>query len=153
MVAGNKKDVVISNQIYSLPSPARVLIYGWHYTSGTPIQPLYGGHIDTYADYSHGIRLVQKAMTVDGVSANGPTILGSSTNHTLLSDEAVIPIAFYPDTSSTVPTLPAAPTSFAVLSSASTSIEVEVFNHTADQYEAYLSTDGISFSGPHNFLT
>lgn len=44
-VAVNKKDVVISNQIYSLPSPARVLIYGWHYTSGTPIQPLCGGHI------------------------------------------------------------------------------------------------------------
>ncbi|MFT7615027.1 MAG: hypothetical protein ACI9J3_004015, partial [Parvicellaceae bacterium] len=153
LVAGNKKDVVISNQIYSLPSPARVLIYGWHYLSGTPIQPLYGGHIDTYADYSHGIRLVQKAMTVDGVAADGPTILGSSTDHTLLSDEGVIPIAFYPDTSSTVPTLPAVPTSFAVLSSTSTSIEVEVFNHTADQYEAYLSTDGISFSGPLNFLT
>jgi len=151
LVAGNKKDVVISNQIYSLPSPARVLIYGWHYTSGSPIQPLYGGHIDTYADYSHGIRLVQKAMTVDGVPADGPTILGSSTDYMLLSDEGIIPIAYYPDTSSTLTAPPTIPTSYSVFSGTSTSINIQVFNHVADQYQLYLSTDGASFSGPFTY--
>jgi hypothetical protein len=52
LVGGDKKDVVISNIIYGNPAPGRVVIYGWHYTSGTPIQPLYCGHEDTYADYS-----------------------------------------------------------------------------------------------------
>jgi hypothetical protein len=90
LVSGDKKDVVISTMIYSnlhtgVPKP--VVIYGWHYTSGTPIQPLYNGHEETYADYSHGIRLVQNAITVDG-SPN--TIANALTNPSLaalLSDE------------------------------------------------------------------
>jgi len=43
LVGGDKKDVVISNIIYGYPAPGRVVIYGWHYLSGTPIQPLYNG--------------------------------------------------------------------------------------------------------------
>ena len=54
MVGGHKKDVVLSNRISE--NQDKVVIYGWHRTNGQPIQPLYAGHINWYADYSHGIR-------------------------------------------------------------------------------------------------
>src|SRR5439155_18545018 len=58
LVGGHKKDVVISNRLKEKPN--RVAIYGWHKLDGKPIQPLYVGHGDFYADYSHGIRLVKQ---------------------------------------------------------------------------------------------
>ena len=72
LVSGDKKDVIISTKIYTnfvSGGPTKpVVIYGWHYQNGDPIQPLYNGHEETYADYSHGVRLVQMTMTVDGSS-------------------------------------------------------------------------------------
>lgn len=90
LVAGDKKDVVISSLIHSnlhagVPKP--VVIYGWHYPSGSPIQPLYNGHEETYADYSHGIRLVQMNLTVDGNPDTVTNVLASSSLATLLSDD------------------------------------------------------------------
>ncbi len=90
LVSGDKKDVVISTMIYSnlhsgVPQP--VVIYGWHYTSGVPIQPLYNGHEQTYADYSHGIRLVQNAMTLDGSPNPVTNVLTNPNLAALLSDE------------------------------------------------------------------
>jgi len=67
-----------------------VVIYGWHYLSGTPIQPLYNGHGETYVDYSHGIRLVQMAMTLNGKPETVTNICASSTFYSLLSDEGPI---------------------------------------------------------------
>jgi hypothetical protein len=90
LVSGDKKDVVISTMIYSnLHSgvPAPVVIYGWLYTSGVPIQPLYNGHADTYMDYSHGIRLVQNAITVDGSPKTITNVLTNPNLAALLSDE------------------------------------------------------------------
>ena len=94
LVSGDKKDVVISPLIYSnlhtgVPKP--VVIYGWHYTSGSPIQPLYNGHEQTYADYSHGTRLVQMNLTVDGAPNTVTNVLTSPTLATLLSDETIAP--------------------------------------------------------------
>ena len=66
LVAGTKKDVVIANALFA--RPGKVAIYGWHHPDGTPIQPLYTGHIAAYADYSHGVRLVRRRMTVDGAA-------------------------------------------------------------------------------------
>jgi len=66
LVAGTKKDVVITR---IPPHPERthhVIIYGWHKPDGTPIQPVYDGHINTYVDYSHGIRLIRNKALVDG---------------------------------------------------------------------------------------
>ena len=93
LVSGDKKDVVISTLIYSslhagVPKP--VVIYGWHYTSGDPIQPLYNGHEETYADYSHGIRLVQNAMTLDGSPNTVTNVVTQASLAALLSDEGVI---------------------------------------------------------------
>ena len=90
LVSGDKKDVVISTLIYSnlhsgVPKP--VVIYGWQYTSGLPIQPLFNGHDETYADYSHGIRLVQNALIVDGSPNTVTNVLTKSNLAALLSDE------------------------------------------------------------------
>jgi hypothetical protein len=95
LVSGDKKDVVISSMIYAdlhsgVPKP--VCIYGWHQVSppssnGLPIQPLYNGHAETYADYSHGIRLVQNALTVDGSPNTITNVLTNPNLAALLSDE------------------------------------------------------------------
>ncbi len=85
LIAGIKKDVVICNAINS--KPGYVCIYGWHYTSGSPIQPLYTGHVDWYVDYSHGIRLVNEYVRVDGVSMSAHDILKDPVLYKLLSKE------------------------------------------------------------------
>jgi len=93
LVAGHKKDVIISNAIVSglKPSvPKPVVIYGWHRPDGIPIQPLYNGHGEKYADYSHGIRLVKKMMVLDGQPVSAESILADEELCILLSDEGVI---------------------------------------------------------------
>ena len=77
--------MIYSNLHSGVPKP--VVIYGWHYTSGSPIQPLYNGHEETYADYSHGIRLVQNAITVDGGPNTITNVLTNPSLVALLSDE------------------------------------------------------------------
>ena len=88
LIAGIKKDVVITPLIAT--NPNKVAIYGWHYQSGTAIQPLYLGHEITYADYSHGIRLVKQKMLLDGGEVTAAGILADSSHCVLLSDEGVV---------------------------------------------------------------
>ncbi len=100
LVGGTHKDVVISNLIRTslktyVPKP--VVIYGWHKLDGTFWQPLYNGHEETYADYSHGIRLVQEAVSVGGSATTVSSILKDATLYVLLSDEGVIPNPRYGD--------------------------------------------------------
>lgn len=102
-VAGDKKDVIISTYIYNsfqngVTNP--VVIYGWQYPDGVPIQPLYNGHSEYYMDYSHGIRLVQQAITVDGSPTTVSNVLTNPALAALLSDEStysgnVIPQPYY----------------------------------------------------------
>ncbi|MFM6924742.1 MAG: hypothetical protein ACKOU7_04515 [Ferruginibacter sp.] len=66
LIAGIKKDVVLSGKISRDAKPNREAIYGWHQLNGKPIQPLYTGHINWWVDYSHGIRLVCRKIKVDG---------------------------------------------------------------------------------------
>ena len=63
LVAGQKKDLVITNRLATYPG--RVAIYGWHREDGTPIQSLSTVHGENYADYSHGVRLVSMVAYVD----------------------------------------------------------------------------------------
>src|SRR5204862_405661 len=58
LVAGIKKDVVVTNRLAERPN--RVAIYGWHKLDGLPIQPLTIVHVNWYVDYSHGIRLIKR---------------------------------------------------------------------------------------------
>jgi hypothetical protein len=72
-----------------------VLIYGWHWTTGKAIQPLTNVHQDYYMDYSHGIRLVRRAMTVDGKKITMEEALADPVLNALLSDEGVMKGPWY----------------------------------------------------------
>jgi len=86
LVAGHKKDVILSNQITSESS--KVIIYGWHMLSGSPIQPLYSGHVNWYADYSHGIRVLMSTCVINDSLMHISDVLQDPTLYQLLSDES-----------------------------------------------------------------
>lgn len=87
LIAGIKKDVVITGKISRAEKTDRVAIYGWHRPDGRPIQPLYTGHVNWYADYSHGIRLVYRVVFVDGKPMDYTEVLKSPVLHRVLCDE------------------------------------------------------------------
>lgn len=88
LVSGHKKDVVITNLLSS--KVGRIAIYGWHRGPGQPIQPLSTVHGATYADYSHGIRLVSEMVFIDGRLQSIYEILRDSYASRVLSDEGAI---------------------------------------------------------------
>jgi len=87
LIAGIKKDVVISGKISRSDKPNRVAIYGWHLPNGKPIQPLYTGHVNWYADYSHGIRLVYRKIKVNGKWMDYTDVLKHPILHKLICNE------------------------------------------------------------------
>ncbi|MES2446775.1 MAG: hypothetical protein V4546_06310 [Bacteroidota bacterium] len=97
LIAGHKKDIIISNKIYGEKS-ARVVIYGWHKLDGKPIQPMYNKHTNTWADYSHGVRLVQQNVWINGKKTKIAKVLKNEKLSILLSDEERIEKPFYPAT-------------------------------------------------------
>ncbi len=88
LAAGHKKDVVISNRVFS--TPGKVAIYGWHRPDGRPIQPLYTGHAASWVDYSHGVRLVRRGMIVNGAPKSIEEVLADPRLAPLLSNEGVM---------------------------------------------------------------
>ncbi len=88
LVAGAKKDIVLSNLRRS--SPPRMVIYGWHQRDGRPVQGLSNVHAPTYVDYSHGTRLVARRMLVDGREADLADVLADPSLAALVSDEGPI---------------------------------------------------------------
>jgi hypothetical protein len=117
LVAGHKKDVVVSN-IYK---PGRVLIYGWFWPDGMtppminatqrfgqPIQGRSNIHVDKdHVDYSHGIRFVSPIMTVDGVEKSTEEVLQDPVLSKLVSDEGPLRMIRYPTFNEPVPFRPA----------------------------------------------
>ena len=73
-----------------------VAIYGWHEQDGSPIQPLYTGHVDDWVDYSHGIRLVSRRVVIDGVEQDLHDLLQDSSRWRLVSDEGPMRAPRYP---------------------------------------------------------
>ena len=92
--AGHKKDVVITSRLNE--KPRRVAIYGWHFPSGEPVQPLTTVHGDWYVDYSHGIRPVKGAIKVDGTDMPYQLVLRDPKLHVLLSNEGIMSVSSYP---------------------------------------------------------
>lgn len=88
LVAGIKKDVVLTNRLKE--KPHKVAIYGWHYPDGRPIQSLYVGHVDWYVDYSHGVRLMSQQILVDGLTLKMADVLKDPRLCSLLSTEGTI---------------------------------------------------------------
>jgi len=88
LLAGAKKDVVVSNRVQERPN--RVALYGWQRLDGVPIQPLTIVHRSTYVDYSHGIRLVSGTVRVDGKTMAYDDVLRDPVLNIMLSDEGPI---------------------------------------------------------------
>lgn len=87
LIAGIKKDVVISEKVALNTKPDRVAIYGWHQTNGKPIQPLYTGHVNWYVDYSQGTRLVYNYIKVNGRNMHYTDVLKHPILKKLLCNE------------------------------------------------------------------
>ena len=86
LVAGHKKDVVVTPQL--LQHPGNVAIYGWQLVNGNPIQGLNAvSHDRNYYDYSHGIRLVSRTATLDGQQVDLVDIFKDAALCGLISDE------------------------------------------------------------------
>ncbi len=93
LVAGIKKDIVITNRLKE--KPGRVAIYGWHELDGKPIQPVTTVHVNTYVDYSHGARLVRKTMRIGDEQMPVAEALADESRAALLSDEGAVTGAGY----------------------------------------------------------
>jgi hypothetical protein len=87
LIAGHKKDLVLTNRLAQIPG--RVAIYGWHLATGRPIQPLSLVHGARYVDYSHGVRLVASVVNVGGVTRSIYDALQDTTIGSALSREGV----------------------------------------------------------------
>ncbi len=145
LVGGTKKDVIISNYIYqnlktNVPKP--VVIYGWHQLNGQPIQPVYNGHGETYADYSHGIRLVLDSVVVNGVTKTFSQLLSDPLLCVLVSDEGIIQKPYYTLSGTITP----APKSFCVTWDSPTSLAISAIPSTGTTFKAFWGNDGLYFN-------
>lgn len=149
MMGGLKKDVVISNLIADPTRQNHVVIYGWHYLNGTPIQPLYNGHINSYVDYSHGIRLLNATVKVDHEEMDIKTLLQDPILYKLLSDEAgPMPQPTYLSEG----ILPEKPKSWGIKTETDGRIKILVNpDPSVDQYHVAISSDGITFQPEGSF--
>lgn len=91
LLSGHKKDVVLTNRLYPKNPARRVAIYGWIQANGKPIQDLNpSSHEDTYADYSHGIRLIANDVMVNGNPMRIQDVFKDPKLCKLISDEGVL---------------------------------------------------------------
>jgi hypothetical protein len=87
LVAGHKKDIVLSNDL----APGRLAIHGLHLKGGTPLQP--GGiskHDANYKDYSHGVRLIDNDATLNGQNIKLSTVLKNPKYAYLVNTEGAL---------------------------------------------------------------
>ncbi len=149
LTGGIKKDVVLSNKIIDPARPNHVVIYGWHQLNGQPIQPLTNIHIDTYTDYSHGIRFLNSEITVDSEIKNSRNILTDPTMYKILSDEDGVMIQ--PTYISSNTFAPPRPKSFGIKTESDSKIRVIIKQvPNVEKYQVSLSKNGIDFYPPFN---
>jgi hypothetical protein len=96
LTAGDKKDIVLCGRLVDRPD--RVAIYGWHKNDNTVIQPLSTTHSCRYADYSHGVRLIDQRVEIDGELHLLSDILRDADLASLVSDEGPLDVSAYPTT-------------------------------------------------------
>lgn len=94
LTAGHKKDIVLSQRMEE--DEQRVVIYGWFKPTGDVVQPLSTAHSCRYADYSHGVRLVDQRVVIDGVTHRFSDILRDPELSVLVSAEGPLPHVAYP---------------------------------------------------------
>lgn len=96
LISGHKKDVVLTNRLISRPK--QVAIYGWIQSNMKAIQPLSLVHENTYADYSHGIRLIKRDAKLNGNNIDLVSVLEHNTLSAFVSDEGALKISRQPGT-------------------------------------------------------
>lgn len=96
LIAGHKKDIIITQRLFESPKDDRVALYGWHKPDGKPIQPIYIGHVDWYLDYSHGIRFVKDTIYVEGEAMHYIDVMKHPVYSRLISDEEPCDYYAYP---------------------------------------------------------
>jgi hypothetical protein len=149
LTGGTKKDVVLSNKITDPTRPDHVVIYGWHQLNGEPIQPVTNIHINTYVDYSHGIRMLDMQILFDGSFKNIRDILKDPVLYSTLSNETG---AMAQPTYITDETLPGKPGSFGLKCDQDAQLKLEIDPEpNIDVYHLYLSRDGLHFDPPVSF--
>jgi hypothetical protein len=95
LTAGTKKDVVVTPLLALRPD--RVAIYGWHRLDGEPIQRLnVTSHSNVYADYSHGVRLIDEHVEIDGTGMRWGDVLRDQKLSRIVSDEGPSSLARQP---------------------------------------------------------
>ncbi len=146
LVGGTKKDVILSNKITDPDKTHHVVIYGWHKLDGSHWQPIYNGHIDTYMDYSHGIRLLNSQLLIDSVVTDYRDILTDGIMYKMLSDEAgVMTQPSYLKVSG----FPEKPKSFGIINNGSDKLKIIIKDDAfVEQYKVYLSMDGVNYNDP-----
>ncbi|MBI9071385.1 MAG: hypothetical protein JEY94_07285 [Melioribacteraceae bacterium] len=88
LTSGIKKDIVICSKLSDTTRTHHVTIYGWHkLEDGKRIQPVYNGHIDSYVDYSHGIRLIKSEVVIDSKIMQIGEVLRDSILYKVFSNE------------------------------------------------------------------
>ena len=93
-MSGDKKDIAITNAYAT--HPAATCIFGWPWLNGSNIQPLFCGHAASYADYSHGVRLVRDVVMLDGAPMALAAVLADPELSALLSDEGPMAVPRVP---------------------------------------------------------
>jgi hypothetical protein len=83
LLGGHKKDIVINKRI----PKGKVIIYGWHYLDGRPIQPETSVHGDFYKDYSHGTRLISRTVVLNGKNKDIWEVINSEVWEKLVGDK------------------------------------------------------------------
>lgn len=96
LIAGIKKDVILTEQLVNPSKQNKVAIYGWHQLNGKPIQPVYTGHVNWYVDYSHGIRLIYERIKINGKWVHYTDALKHPVWYRLLTDESQLLFIRYP---------------------------------------------------------
>ena len=91
LTSGHKKDVVLTNRLYPNNPNQRVAIYGWIQANGQAIQGLNPvSHEVTYADYSHGLRLIANDVLLNSTPTRMQQIFADPNLAHLVSDEGVL---------------------------------------------------------------
>ena len=102
IIDGHRKDIVVGPNL----DGSRVAIYGGQggNVDGHFWQPYSTIHSSSYADYSHGTRLVAMDATLDGQPANLVTIFTDPQLSTLVSDQGTF-APFFPNVGSGAPAI------------------------------------------------
>lgn len=96
LTSGSKKDVVLTNRLSPNNPNQRVAIFGWIKPSGEIIQGLNPvSHEITYADYSHGIRLIANDVIVNNNPMRIQDVFADKNLCKLISDENVLTFVRY----------------------------------------------------------